>query len=157
MPRSFMLRLISYLAPSTPAGFFERVATAISVRAGCDVQLRFEERISGALPGDENPLGVGSADVRFVCRPTHRWLKGDLLPVPVPADPCAEGRPVYFGDVVVGADSRFASFKDPRGCRWAYNERNSRSGWFRMVERIAPEAPLQFSGETVHTGSILRA
>ena len=154
-----MLQLISYLAPSIPAQFFGLVAKVISEGAGIDVQLRFEERISGPLPGDENPFGDGTADVGFVCSPTYKWLHQELnlLPVPVPADVRAEGRPVYFGDVVVNKQSPLAMFEDLRGRRWAYNDRNSRSGWFSMLDRIAPLPPDTFFSELVHAGSHLES
>src|SRR5262249_18134424 len=36
--------------------------------------------------------------------------------------------PIYFSDVIVRRDSRFQTFADLRGARWAYNELNSHSG-----------------------------
>ena len=42
-----MLRLLSYLAPSIPHGFFELVAKVISEGTGLDVHLNFNEKISG--------------------------------------------------------------------------------------------------------------
>ncbi len=152
-----MLRLISYLAPSIPAGFFELVAKIVAEGAGVDATLRFDERISGPLPGDENPFAAATADIGFVCAPTLRWLHDQLhlLPVPVPADPRCGRRPVYFGDVVVRRDSPFTDFEQLRGGRWAYNDRNSRSGWFSMIERVAPLAPEAYFRELVHAGSHL--
>jgi hypothetical protein len=44
-----MLRLISYLAPSIPAEFFELVARTIREKSGMDVVLAFEDRISGGV------------------------------------------------------------------------------------------------------------
>jgi hypothetical protein len=152
-----MLRLISYLAPSIPRGFFELVAKTIADGCGVAVDLRFDEEISGPLPGDDNPFADGSADVGFVCAPTFRWLRRDLelLPVPVPADARANGRPVYFADVVVPARSSVATIEDLRGRRWAYNDLNSRSGWFSMVDRIAPVAQSTYFSELIHAGSHL--
>ena len=154
-----MLRLISYLAPSIPAEFFELVAKVISEGTGIDVHLRFDERISGPLPGDANPFADGTADVGFVCSPSYKWLRQelDLLPVPVPADVRANGRPVYFGDVVVHEQSPFIRFEDLRARRWAYNDQNSRSGWLAMLERIAPLTPHEFFSEVVHAGSHLES
>jgi len=154
-----MLQLISYLAPSIPAKFFELVAKVISEGTGLEVHLRFEERISGPLPGDENPFGDGTADLGFVCSPTYKWLHQELnlLPVPVPADERAAGRPVYFGDVVVNKQSPFVMFEHLRGRRWAYNDRNSRSGWFSMLDRIAPLPPHAFFSELVHAGTHLES
>jgi hypothetical protein len=42
-----MLRLISYLAPSIPAEFFELLARTIREGSGMDVGLAFEDRIFG--------------------------------------------------------------------------------------------------------------
>ena len=154
-----MLRLMSYLAPSIPAEFFELAAKAISDGSGIEVDLQFEQRISGPLPGDVNPFETGAVDVGFVCSPTFRWLADelDLLPVPVPSDNRAHGRPVYFADVIVRAESPYLTMKDLRGRRWAYNDRNSRSGWFSMIDRIAPLAPHEFFSDVVHAGSHLES
>ena len=152
-----MLRLISYLAPSIPGGFYRTVAAAVSAATGLDVQLRFEERISGPLAGDDNPFISGDADVGFVCAPTYRWFREglDLLPLPVPCDSRARGRAVYFADIAVHADSDVMSFADLRGRCWAYNDQNSLSGWFSMVEHIAPEQPHDFFGDLRQAGSHL--
>ena len=149
-----MLRVISYLAPSIPHGFFELLAEIISQGTGMDVHLEFNEQISGPLEQDENPFAAHRVYIGFVCAPTFRLLKDDLelLPVPVPVDIRAKGKPVYFSDVVVQANSPFRSFNDLRGQRWAYNDRNSSSGWFSMLERIAPDSPLDYFSEIVPSG-----
>jgi phosphonate transport system substrate-binding protein len=154
-----VIRLISYLAPSIPHGFFELLAKIISQGTGIDVHLEFNEQISGPLDQDENPFADDSADIGFVCAATFRFLKDDLelLPVPVPVDVRAKGKPVYFADVVVQASSPFRSFDDLRGQRWTYNDRNSRSGWFSMLERIAPDSPLDYFSEIVQSGSHLES
>lgn len=154
-----MLRLISYLAPSIPAGFYETVAQAIHVQAGIDVRLQFEERISGPLPGDENPFFNGAADVGFVCSPTYKWFRNDLelLPLPVPNDSRANGKAVYFSDIAVRADSGLKNFNELRGRRWAFNDRNSQSGWFSMVNYIAPEKPHEFFSDLRQAGSHLES
>jgi phosphonate transport system substrate-binding protein len=154
-----VLKLLTYLAPSLPAGFFRTVADVIAERAGIAVELRFERRISGPMPGDENPLQAGSADIAFVCAPSYRcqrkWLH--LLPVPVPTDERAAGRPVYFCDVVVRRHCNAESLRDLRGCRWAFNDRNSHSGWLCLFERLAPAAPAAFFGATIQAGSHLES
>src|SRR5687768_12556736 len=154
-----MLRLISYLSPSIPHGFFEVLAKIISEGTQMDVHLEFNEQISGPLMGDENPFADGGADIGFVCAPTFRWLKRelDLLPVPVPIDVRAKARPVYFSDVIVQVSSPFVSFDDLRGQRWAYNDRNSRSGWFSMLDRVAPHSPFDYFSEVVQSGSHLES
>ena len=154
-----MLRFVSYLAPSIPAEFYETVASAIRSDTGMEVELIFEERISGPLPGDENPFANGDADVGFVCVPTYKWYREvfDLLPLPLPSDKRAQGRAVYFADVTVHTDSTIQSLADLRGRSWAYNDRNSLSGWFSMVDHIAPEQPHEFFGDLRQAGSHLES
>lgn len=154
-----MLRLVTYLAPSIPAAFYEAVARAIRTDTGIEVELCFEEGISGPSPGDDNPFANNSVDVGFVCTPTYKWSREvfDLLALPLPIDSRAQGRAVYFADVTVHAGSRLRTFDDLRGCSWAYNDRNSLSGWFSMLDYLAPEQPQEFFGELRQAGSHLES
>lgn len=154
-----MLRFVTYLAPSIPAGFYEAVADVIRSDTGLEVDLKFEERISGPPPGRENPFANDSVDVGFVCSPAYKWSRDvfDLLALPLPSDTRARGRAVYFADVTVPAGSCARTFADLRGGCWAYNDRNSLSGWFSMVEHIAPEQPYEFFGELRQAGSHLES
>lgn len=151
------LRLITYLSPSIPAELFRLIGREL------DAEVTFEERISGPLEGDDEPFTTDRADVGFLCAPSYRWLRDstpdtvELLPLPVPADPRCNGRPVYFSDVVVPNDSDAQSLADLRGQRWAFNDRNSRSGWFSMVERVAPQSPESYFGKLIDAGSHLRS
>jgi len=144
------LRIITYLAPSLPPALFETIARHL------DAELVFERAISGPQPGDDEPFTSGAADIGFVCAPSYRVLRGtvELLPALVPLDPRAEGRPVYFADVVVKRDSEIRSFEQLKGKRWAYNDRNSRSGWFSMLERAGSDDYFQ---EAIHAGSHLQS
>jgi phosphonate transport system substrate-binding protein len=152
-----MLRMISYLAPSLPYDLFGLVARHVSDRCDVDTALEFETRISGPLEGDDDPFADGRADVGFVCAPTYRWMRGrvTLLPALVPLDARAGGRPVYYADVVVRAGVGIERFDDLRGRRWAYNDRNSRSGWFSMLDRVGGDT--RFFSELVHAGSHLQS
>ena len=143
------MHLISYLSPSIPAEFFRLIAKDLGAT------IEFNESISGPLAGDDEPFTNGRADIGFVCSPTYRWLqrKVELLPLPVPADPRSNGRPVYFGQVIVRADRAVRTLEDLHGSVWAYNDRNSRSGWFAMLER----AGARFFSGYVHSGSHLRS
>jgi ABC-type phosphate/phosphonate transport system substrate-binding protein len=157
-----MLRLISYLSPSIPAELYELIARDLAEQCGVATDLTFEERISGPLAGDDDPFAAGAVDVGFVCSPSFRFFNRtgravELLPLPVPADHRAEGKPVYFADVVVSASSPARTFAELRGARWAYNDRNSKSGWFSMAERCAPLRPEDFFGELIASGSHLRS
>jgi ABC-type phosphate/phosphonate transport system substrate-binding protein len=150
------LNLISYLAPSIPAEFFALVARHIEAETGVATSVTFEPRISGPLAGDDDPFADGRADVGFVCAPSVRFL-GDavtVLPSPVPSDPRANGRAVYFADVVVRAGSPVRDFDDLRGATWAYNDPNSKSGWFSMLERAGGP---DFFARCIQSGSHLRS
>jgi len=63
-----MLRLITYLSPSIPAGLFELIAAELGA------SLSFEETISGQQPGDDEPFTRGAADIGFICAPSFRVL-----------------------------------------------------------------------------------
>lgn len=157
-----VLRLITYLSPSIPAGLYELIARDLAEQCGVKTDLTFEERISGPLAGDEDPFASGAADVGFVCSPSFRFFNRseravELLPLPVPSDPRAAGNPVYFADVVVSESSKVRTFAELRGARWAYNDRNSKSGWFSMAERCAPQSPEEFFRELIASGSHLRS
>jgi len=148
------LRLITYLSPSIPAALYELIARDLGA------ELSFEQTISGPLAGDEEPFTCGAVDAGFVCAPSFRFLNAkertvELLPLPVPVDPRSNGEPVYFADVVVRSGSGARSFADLRGQRWAYNDRNSKSGWFAMLERCGE--PNVFFGDVVASGSHLRS
>jgi ABC-type phosphate/phosphonate transport system substrate-binding protein len=156
------LRIITYLSPSIPAELYELIARDLGEQCGVVAELSFEKRISGPLDGDDDLFARGAADVGFLCAPSFRWLNArgravELLPLPVPSDPRAEGRPVYFADVVVRAGSPARTFDDLAGARWSFNDRNSKSGWFSMLERIAPRTPAEFFGQLVAAGSHLRS
>jgi phosphonate transport system substrate-binding protein len=157
-----VLRLISYLAPSIPAALYELIARDVAEQCGIATDVTFEERVSGPLAGDDDPFESGAVDLGFVCAPSFRFLNRssravELLPLPVPSDPRALGKPVYFADVVVSPRSQAQTFADFRGARWAYNDRNSKSGWFSMSERCAPESPDEFFSELIASGSHLRS
>jgi phosphonate transport system substrate-binding protein len=150
------LNLITYLAPSIPAEFFALVARHIETSTGVPTSLVLEQRISGPLAGDDDPFLDGRADIGFVCAPSVRFLGDEVtvLPSPVPADPRANGRSVYFADVVVRGSSDAKSFDDLRGATWAYNDANSKSGWFSMLERAGGT---HFFARCIQSGSHLRS
>ena len=154
-----MLRLISYLSPSIPEGFYQTIAAGIRKDLCCDVQLQFEERISGPLAGDINPFAEGNADIGFVCSPTFKYFRNELelLPLPVPVDERASGRAVYFSEITVHRDSDFQEFGQLRGKNWALNDKNSQSGWFSMLDRIAPEPPEKYFSYLTEAGSHLES
>lgn len=156
------IRLLTYLAPSIPAGLFELVASEIESAAGVGVALDFETRVSGPTP-DSDPFADGRADVAFVCGPSYSLLReaGRAVEI-IPAaavfdDPRNAGRPVYFSDLIVRRDHPARALPDLRRSVWAYNDRQSLSGWFRMLSRLEAlgfgRDPETFFSRVVASGS----
>jgi len=159
------LRLLSYLAPSIPEGLFELVAEAIASRAGRPVIVDFETRVSGPVP-ETDPFASGRADAAFVCGPSYGLLRSAGAPVEiVPAaavfdDPRNGGRPVYFSDVVVPRHHPARTLEELRGAVWTYNDRQSLSGWHRMLwrlEELGLGTPGDFFSRLVGSGAHLRS
>lgn len=159
------LRLLSYLAPSIPEGLFELVASAIGAKTGVPIELAFEASVSGPTP-ETDPFVSGRADLAFVCGPSYALLRASGSPVDlIPAaavfdDPRNGGRPVYFSDVIVAHDNPARSLADLRGTTWTYNDRESLSGWFRMLTRLVElglGAPETFFSRVYPSGAHVRS
>lgn len=160
------LRLLTYLAPSIPGEFFELVARTIEEKTGLPTALELETRVSGPAP-DTDPFISGRADLAFVCGPSYSELKAagspvELLPAaPVFDDPRAAGRPVYFADLIVANGHQADSFEKLRGAAWAYNDRYSLSGWYRMLQHLQAighgGGPESFFSRLIHSGTHLQS
>lgn len=164
-PSGPALRLLSYLAPSIPAGLFELTAEAIASRVGRPVIVDFETTVSGPEPGTD-PFASGRADAAFVCGPSYVQLRSagaavEVLPAAaVFDDPRNGGRPVYFSDVVVCRDHPARALEDLRGAVWTYNDRQSLSGWHRMLARLAERGlgdPERFFSRLFDSGAHVRS
>jgi len=78
----------------------------------------------------------------------------DLLAAPVMKAPRYRAQPIYYSDVLVHADSRFTTFEDLRGARWAYNEPGSHSGYGVTRYQLAVGGfGSGYFGEVVASGS----
>jgi len=78
----------------------------------------------------------------------------ELVAAPVMRHPRYGGKPVYYSDVIVRANSAFRSFEDLRGRRWAYNEPGSHSGYNVTRYHLAKEGLGDyFFGSFVESGS----
>ncbi|MEO8285434.1 MAG: PhnD/SsuA/transferrin family substrate-binding protein [Chloroflexota bacterium] len=129
------LRFATFLAPSIwPV--YQAVADCIGERLGYDTEL--------VVGGSFDEFAEDIADVGFICGlPYVLLMRQDTPPVEVLAAPVLEGgryggKPVYFSDVIVRADSPLRSFADLHGHSWSYNDRDSQSGYgvtrYRLVE-----------------------
>jgi phosphonate transport system substrate-binding protein len=63
------------------------------------------------------------------CRDRGQQPAVELLAAPVLQGARYADRPIYFSDVIVHRDSAYQTFLDLRGCSWAYNDRDSQSGY----------------------------
>ena len=103
-------------------------------------------------------LDSGAAQAAFICGlPTTRraaWLEPLAAPVQVGAR--YEGRPCYYSDIVVPADSPYQRLADLRGARWAFNEPGSFSGYVVALAHLAElGAHAGFFGQAIETGGHL--
>jgi phosphonate transport system substrate-binding protein len=80
-------------------------------------------------------LREGEVDFAFLCGlPYVRLRREDptaveAIAAPVLAGERYGGRPVYFSDVIVAQESPADTLEGLRGCRWAYNDPDSHSGY----------------------------
>lgn len=148
------MRLVSYMSPGIPAALFEVIGAAIGA------EVHFETATSGPPPG-QDPFRDGVYDLGWICSTSFvdLALRQDRPSVRlagigwVPDDPDVDGRPVYFGDVVVRADAPVTSLHDLGGRRIGCNDAISLSG--HLALRFALEAVgarLDDFAELVFTG-----
>ena len=104
-------------------------------------------------------LQRGEADVSFVCGLPYVLISGknpDLLePIAAPIlhGERYQDKPIYYSDVVVRADSTAKSFEDLQGCRWAYNETESQSGYgITLYTLLSMDLTGGFFGEVIRAG-----
>lgn len=117
------------MAPGFPASLFELVAERLGV------DLSFDTERSGPAPGDD-PFADGRFDLGWICSTSFVDLSlrsaspsVQLAGVAwVPDDPDADGRPVYFSDLVVPAGSTVTTLDALAGRRIGCNDRISLSG-----------------------------
>jgi ABC-type phosphate/phosphonate transport system substrate-binding protein len=84
--------------------------------------------------------------------PWASWSKSIERPtplvVPIPSPPAFGGKPVYWTDIIVRADSRLESVADLDGVRFAFTVEDSQSGY---------QAPRRFFAEHAHGGRFFAA
>ena len=128
------IRALSFLAPNM-LPVYQHIMSSISEKLGCEIQLE------AALDYGE----LHRADLAFVCGlPYVYYTEPRLSPAllealvaPVLQGPRFENRPIYYSDVIVHRDSPYQQFTDLQGCRWAYNEILSQSGYGVTRYRLA--------------------
>lgn len=103
-------------------------------------EIEFDETASGPAPGSD-PFLDGDFDLGWICSTSFVDLATraadpsiELAGVAwVPDDPDANGRPVYFGDLVTLPDSGIESFEDLKGATVGCNDEVSLSGNYSLT------------------------
>lgn len=149
------IRFASYLAPNLYETY-RYIAHYVGEKVGWPTTLTVGHSFS--------EFAEGQVDVAFICGlPYANMAEAPSCPIELLAAPVLRGeryqhRPIYFSDVVVRGESPYTSFEDLRGCRWAYNQQESHSGWnmvcYRLLER---GQTLDYFGELIETGSHQRS
>lgn len=120
------LHFVSYLSPLLYT-LYEHIATYVGEHIGLPTTLSIGQSLED--------FAAGRADVGFLCGLVYvQMTNWSSCPVELVAAPVLQGEryhgaPLYFSDVIVRRDSPYTSFKELRGCVWAYNETASHSGY----------------------------
>ncbi|MGH2417992.1 MAG: PhnD/SsuA/transferrin family substrate-binding protein, partial [Candidatus Limnocylindria bacterium] len=95
----------------------------------------------------------------FVCSIPYLLLSSagrirmEVIAAPVLHGRRYTGRPIYFSDVIVRADSPWRSLEELDGRRWAFNEPYSHSGFMVALHGLATlGATASFIGEAIEAG-----
>jgi phosphonate transport system substrate-binding protein len=150
-----LLRFATFLAPNV-FGVYRSMADYVGEKLGYRTEL-----VVGSSFGQ---FAAGRADVGFICGLPYVQLARqpsppvELLAAPVLRGERYQGRPIYFSDVIVRAESRYRSFSDLRGCSWAYNDLDSHSGYNVTRHRLVQMGETQgYFGRVVEGGSHQRS
>jgi phosphonate transport system substrate-binding protein len=147
--RNGELVFATYLAPCImPA--YEFIARRVGQELGCRTRLVVGESFQQQRDGE--------VDFAFLCGLPYVRLRRedpqavDAIAAPVVAGERYGGRPVYFSDVIVPRESAAAGLDDLRGCRWAYNDPDSHSGYLVTLYSLLARGSSGLFGEWVMTG-----
>ena len=150
-----VIRFATYLAPNLYPTY-RYVAHYIGEKVGLPTTLTVGHSFS--------EFAEGQVDVAFMCGLPYVNMADELsCPIELLAAPVLLGeryqhRPVYFSDVVVRRESSCTSFEDLQGCRWAYNQKESHSGWNNVCYSLLERGrTLDYFGELIETGSHLQS
>ena len=147
------LRFASFLGDNA-LEFYRQVVGYLADATGIPAEL---QTVSG---GQDALFAAGALDGAFCCGLPY-VLQADgaarparLLAAPVMPGERYAGRPVYFSDIIVRADSHFQGLADLRGARFAYNQAGSFSGYVHpRYHLLTLNESLAFFGATLESGS----
>jgi phosphonate transport system substrate-binding protein len=149
------IRFATYLAPNI-YDTYACIARYVGEKTGHPTTLTVGQSF--------DQIADGQVDVAFMCGLPYATLAEfptcpfELLVAPVLHGERYQNRPIYFSDVIVRKESCYTSFDDLRGCAWAYNQKESHSGWnivyYSLLKRGQTPA---FFGQLIETGSHQRS
>lgn len=150
-----LIRFGSCMAPNADP-FLVDLVHALEQNCGISCQLVKDLN----WPARELALDRGEIELGWICGLPYVW-KADspqptirLLAAPVMAGERYAGKPVYYSDVVVAADSPFIQFDDLKGSTWGYNETRSHSGYYLVRYELANRGlTAAFFGNIMENGS----
>jgi phosphonate transport system substrate-binding protein len=148
------LRIASCMAPNA-----EAMCRELARYIGRSLELNVEWVDGIAWYERERLFDRGEIDLCWICGLPYVDKIDAGEPVELCVAPVANGaryggRPVYFSDVFVRADSRFNSLDDLRGETWAFNEPRSHSGYNVVRYHLAGvRRTLDYFGSRVEAGS----
>ncbi len=137
------LHLRTYLTPSIPKALYDLIIDYVNKTTNLDISLSIELVHSGPPQNLQDPFSTKEIDVGHLCSPPFIWLTS-LTPCPVELFPLApifkdertNHKPIYFSDVIVASNSSIQKFEDLRGKTWCYNDPESLSGYFCMLQKL---------------------
>lgn len=144
------LHFATFLAPSIyPA--YEFISNYVGQQLGIPTELVVGESFT--------QFAKGSVDIGFICGlPYVQLTRQNPSPIELLAAPILQGeryggKPIYYSDVIVRADSPFYSFEDLRGRSWSYNDLDSQSGYGITRHRLVQMGETRgYFGEVVCAG-----
>lgn len=149
------IRFATYLAPNI-YDTYAYIARYVGEKTGQPTMLSVGQSF--------DQIAEGQVDVAFMCGlPYATMAESPACPFELLAAPVLYGerylhKPVYFSDVIVRTASLYTSFDNLRGCIWAYNQRESHSGWNVVVYSLLERGKTpDFFGQLIASGSHQRS
>jgi phosphonate transport system substrate-binding protein len=156
MPATFSynasaIRFATFLAPNL-FRTYTHIARYVGERVGYPTRLTVGQSLED--------FAAGRVHVAFLCGlPYVHLADSPASPVELLAAPVLQGeryqqKPVYFSDVIVRSDSPYHSIDDLDGCKWAYNQPTSHSGYNLVCSSLLERGKaLHYFSTMVETGS----
>ena len=142
------------------ANFLAANMDAVYEAIATEVGQQLQRPIHYTPSQSSNNFDAASIDVAFICGLPYILMQQqnpgliELLAAPALCDERYQKQSVYFSDIIVHRQSSYQQFSDLVGCRWAFNEAISYSG-YRVVAHYLQQQQLgwDFFGQMIQAGS----